>query len=191
MVLQPHRARRTDRRTGDADDRERTRAGAIAEAGAVASPTGFGGQAVGLSSAAELASLANFQFQVPDLAIAKTHSGNFKLGDSGDTYTINVSNVGSAPTSGAVSAGPHALPAGLTATGFSGSAWTTNLATLSAARNDALPAGQTYPPLTLTVNVALDAPANVTNTATVPAAATLTRPTTPPTTPQPLRSRSI
>ena len=41
------------------------------------------------------------------------------------------------------------------------------MATLSAARNDALPAGQTYPPLTLTVNVALDAPANVTNTATV------------------------
>ena len=49
-----------------------------------------------------MASLANFQFQVPDLAIAKTHSGNFKLGDSGDTYTINVSNVAGA-SSGAVS----------------------------------------------------------------------------------------
>ena len=60
-----------------------------------------------------------------------------------------------------------ALPTGLVATSFSGSGWTTNLATLSAARNDALAAGGSYPVLTLTVNVAANAPANVVNTATV------------------------
>ena len=59
------------------------------------------------------------------------------------------------------------LPAGLTATAFSGPGWTTNLATLTATRSDALAAGASYPALTLTVNVAMNAPASVTNQATV------------------------
>ena len=42
-----------------------------------------------------------------------------------------------------------------------------NLATLTATRSDALAAGGSYPAITLTVNVAANAPASVTNTATV------------------------
>ena len=59
------------------------------------------------------------------------------------------------------------LPAGLTATAISGAGWTTNLGTLTCTRSDALAAGAAYPPITVTVNVAANAPASVTNTATV------------------------
>ena len=61
--------------------------------------------------------------QVPDLTVTSTHSGTFKQGDSGDTYTITVSNVGTGPTSGMVSL-VDTLPAGLTATAMSGTGWT-------------------------------------------------------------------
>src|SRR5207244_3444912 len=60
-----------------------------------------------------------------------------------------------------------ALPAGLTATAISGLGWTTNLSTLTCTRSDALAANSSYPPITLTVSVASNAPASVTNTAIV------------------------
>jgi hypothetical protein len=60
-----------------------------------------------------------------------------------------------------------ALPSALTATGISGSGWSCDLATLSCTRSDALPAGASYPPITLTVNVTGGAPSSVVNTATV------------------------
>ena len=50
---------------------------------------------------------------------------------------------------------------------MAGAGWSVNLATLTATRSNALAAGASYPALTLTVNVAASAPANVTNTATV------------------------
>ena len=103
---------------------------------------------------------------VPDLAIAKTHSGNFTQGQVGATYSITVSNSGSAPTSGTVTV-TDTLPAGLTATGISGTGWACVLATLTCTRSDALGAGASYPPITLTVTVSLVAPASVTNSVSV------------------------
>ena len=50
---------------------------------------------------------------------------------------------------------------------MSGTGWTVNLATLTATRSDVLAAGAAIRRLTLTVNVAANAPASVTNTATV------------------------
>ena len=102
----------------------------------------------------------------PDLAITAMHAGNFTQGDTGDSYTIMVTNVGTAASSGAVTVA-DTLPAGLTATAISGAGWTTNLATLTCTRSDALPAGSGYPAITITVSAATNAPANVTNTATV------------------------
>jgi uncharacterized repeat protein (TIGR01451 family) len=103
----------------------------------------------------------------PDLAIAKTHTGNAQRGQTGFAYTITVSNVGSAPTAGAVTVN-DTLPAGLTATGISGTGWNcTGGATPTCTRSDALASGTAYPPITLTVSVAADAAATVTNTATV------------------------
>ncbi|MBV9670678.1 MAG: hypothetical protein JOZ43_06955 [Acidobacteriales bacterium] len=103
----------------------------------------------------------------PDLTIAKSHSGNFTQGQNGAQYTITVSNVGTAATSGTVNV-TDALPAGLTATAFSGTGWSNcTLSPLSCSRSDALAKGASYPPLTLTVSVAANAPASVTNSATV------------------------
>jgi hypothetical protein len=59
------------------------------------------------------------------------------------------------------------LPAGLTATAISGTGWACTLGTLNCTRSDALAAGASYPAITVTVNVASNAPASVTNTAAV------------------------
>ena len=61
-------------------------------------------------------------------------------------------------TSGAVSV-VDTLPTGLVATAMTGAGWTVNLATLTATRSDPLGSGASYSPLTLTVNVAANAPA--------------------------------
>lgn len=102
----------------------------------------------------------------PDLTIAKTHVGNFTQGDVGKSYSIIVTNVGGAATTGAVTV-TDSLPAGLTATAISGTGWTTTLGTLTATRSDALAAGASYPTLTITVSVSASAAASVTNTANV------------------------
>ncbi|MGC2322347.1 MAG: galactose oxidase-like domain-containing protein [Terriglobales bacterium] len=103
---------------------------------------------------------------VPDLTVSKTHAGNFIQGQTGGSYTITATNSGGAATSGTVTV-TDTLPAGLTATAMSGTNWACTLATLTCTRNDALTAGTSYPAITVTVNVASNAPASVTNTATV------------------------
>ena len=107
-----------------------------------------------------------------DLNVASSHSGSFAQGDSADTYTLTVSNVtGPNSTAGGPSLGlvwlTDSLPWGLTATGLSGPGWTCDLASLSCYRSDTLAAGSAYPPVTLTVSVAGNAPASVTNGVTV------------------------
>ncbi len=103
---------------------------------------------------------------MPDLAIAVTHTGTFTQGDSGDTYTITVTNIGTAVSSGAVAV-TNILPAGLTAVGFSGPGWTADLGELTCTRSDSLLPGAAYPPVTLTVNVSASSPPSVTNVAIV------------------------
>ncbi|HLQ52196.1 MAG TPA: DUF11 domain-containing protein, partial [Terriglobales bacterium] len=95
-----------------------------------------------------------------------THVGNFFQTQVGATYTITVSNVGSSPSAGVVTV-TDTLPASLTATAMTGTGWTCTVATLTCTRSDVLANGASYPPITLTVNVAAGAPASVTNTATV------------------------
>jgi uncharacterized repeat protein (TIGR01451 family) len=101
-----------------------------------------------------------------DLTVAATHPGNFTQGQTGAAYTITVANSGTGPTSGAVTL-TDALPAKLTATAIGGTGWTCTLATLACTRTDVLAAGASFPAVVLTVNVAADAPASVTNTATI------------------------
>ncbi len=101
-----------------------------------------------------------------DLVVAKTHAGDFRQGQTGAVYTLTVSNAGSGPTGGSVTV-VDSLPAGLTAAGISGSGWTCDLPGLSCSRADALAAGASYPAVTVTVNVAGNAPPLVTNTARV------------------------
>src|SRR6185369_10947007 len=111
-----------------------------------------------------------------DLTPTKSHVGNFKQGDTGKTYTISVKNIGQDPSAGLVTLA-DSLPAGLIARSLTGSGWTcdpipgggtSGPATLNCTRSDSLAgSGATYPDITLTVDVACNAPASVTNTATV------------------------
>jgi uncharacterized repeat protein (TIGR01451 family) len=108
--------------------------------------------------------------QLSDLTIAKSHTGNFTQGQTGATYTITVTNSGSAATSGTVTV-TDTLPAGLTPTAPDGAVngWTCGIAgqTVTCTRSDALAASGSYPAITLTVDVAPNAGAAVTNTAGV------------------------
>src|SRR5437016_13118072 len=102
----------------------------------------------------------------PDMTITKSHSGNFTQGQTGATYSITATNSGSAPTSAAVSV-TDTLPAGLTPTAIAGSGWTCVLGTLTCTRSDALAVGASYPAITLTVTVANNAAASVTNSVSI------------------------
>ena len=103
----------------------------------------------------------------PDLGIAKTHATSFTQGQTGATYTLTVSNVGTGPTSGTVTV-TDTLPAGLTASAIAGTGWACTLTpALGCTRSDALAARANYPAITLTVNVAANASSSVTNTASV------------------------
>jgi uncharacterized repeat protein (TIGR01451 family) len=104
---------------------------------------------------------------VADVTIAKTHAGNFTQGQNG-TYTLAVSNVGGAATSGTVTV-TDTLPAGLSYVSATGTGWTCGAAgqTVTCTRSDALAAGATYPNITVTVNVSTNAPSSVTNTGSV------------------------
>ncbi len=101
-----------------------------------------------------------------DLAVTKSHSGTFTQGDAARTYTITVTNVGSLSTTGLVTV-VDTLPAGLTATAMTGTGWSIALGTLTATRADALATNSAYPAITLTVSVATNAAASVTNSVSV------------------------
>ena len=109
---------------------------------------------------------ATAQTLVPDLTVRKSHTGSFTQGDLGDTYTITVTNSGTAATSGTVSV-VDTLPTGLVVTAITGSGWAFDFNSLTCTRADPLGAGLSYPPITVTVNVSASTPASVTNLATV------------------------
>ena len=106
-----------------------------------------------------------------DLTIGKSHVGNFIQGDTGDSYTITVKNVGNGPTDGSIVTVIDTLPAGLTPTGPTGSVsgWSCGIAsqTVTCMRSDVLASNNSYPPIPVTVNIASNAASSVTNTATV------------------------
>jgi len=104
-----------------------------------------------------------------DLTITKTHSGVITAPQTGAVYSIVVTNssVATGPTLGAVTV-TDPMPSGLTATSATGAGWTCAVGpTVTCSRNDLLFPGLSYPPITLTVNVAANAPASITNTAIV------------------------
>lgn len=101
-----------------------------------------------------------------DLTLAKAHSGNFFRGQAEATYVLTVSNVGATPTTGTVTV-TDALPSWLTATALGGSGWSCTLGTLTCTRSNPLAPGSSYPPVTVTVTVAANAPGSLTNRAMV------------------------
>jgi uncharacterized repeat protein (TIGR01451 family) len=102
----------------------------------------------------------------PRLKIAKTHTGNFTKGQKGATYTVTVTNpaTSTGPTAGKVTV-TDTIPSGLTLVSMAGTGWT--CAAKTCTRTDVLAVGKAYPVMTVTVNVAANAPSEVTNTVTV------------------------
>ncbi len=102
-----------------------------------------------------------------DMTITKTHSVQFFQGLVGASYTITATNSGPGATNGTTVTATDSLPLGLTATAINGTGWSCVLGTLTCTRSDVLNGGSSYPAITLTVNVATNAPSSVTNVATV------------------------
>jgi uncharacterized repeat protein (TIGR01451 family) len=100
----------------------------------------------------------------PDLAISKSHSGNFTLGTNG-VYTLTVTNVGSASTTGTITV-TDTLPTGLNYISAAGSGWTCNAVSKTVTCTNPGPLAPTgSSSITLTVSVSTSG--NVTNVATV------------------------
>ncbi len=102
----------------------------------------------------ELLDVVGFSL-VPRLSVAKTHSGNFTQGQNGAMYTVTVSNAaGAASTRGTVTL-TETIPSGLALVSMSGSGWA--CAANACSRSDALNGGASYPAVTVTVNVRINA----------------------------------
>ena len=103
----------------------------------------------------------------PVLRIGKGHTGNFTQGQNGAMYSVTVSNAtGAGPTSGTATV-TETVPAGLTLVSMAGTGWTCSTGGNTCARSDPLAAGASYPAVTVTVNVAPNAPSQVTNLVSV------------------------
>jgi uncharacterized repeat protein (TIGR01451 family) len=98
----------------------------------------------------------------PDVAVGISHAGGFNVGQNG-TFTISVTNEGSAGTTGPVTV-TDVLPTGLTFVSGSGSGWSCSAAgqTISCTHAVAL-APSASSPITLVVSVDAGAPSSVTN----------------------------
>src|SRR5262249_4873104 len=102
----------------------------------------------------------------------KSHSGNFTQGQKGATYSIVVTaDAIGGPTDGSPVTVTDILPAGLTATAISGGrGWACTLHTLTRSSSFVVipfPYDTIYGVIPVTVDVAPNAPASVTNIATV------------------------
>ena len=104
-----------------------------------------------------------------DLVVSKTHSGTFRQGQVGATYTLVVTNIGAWAHNSFIFVN-DTLPAGLTATSMTGGGlWSCTVTPLQCIYNVPIPLapGASLPPITLTVDVAPNAPSSLVNLAHV------------------------
>jgi Domain of unknown function DUF11 len=122
-------------------------------------------QSLGTSGSADSWSLA-FTLNPPDLSVTCSHTGNFYRGETGAQYFLVVSNAGPGFSGGSLPVTVvDTLPAGLTPIAASGTGWNCVIVnqTVSCTETNLTAAGTSFPTITLTVNVSLDAPASVVN----------------------------
>lgn len=102
-----------------------------------------------------------------DLAIAKTHTGNFVIGTPA-TYTVTVANNGPSAATGTITV-HDPVPAGLTPADATGTGWTCGIVAqdITCTNETDLASGASLPPITVTVDVAPAAYPSVTNTTNV------------------------
>jgi uncharacterized repeat protein (TIGR01451 family) len=108
---------------------------------------------------------ATLTVQAPALSIVKSHVGNFTVGTNG-VFTIAVSNSGNSPTTGPITV-TDTLAAGLTFVSGTGTNWACGAVAQLVTCTNAGPiaAASAAGNITLTVAVALNAPASIGNTA--------------------------
>lgn len=106
--------------------------------------------------------------KAPDLKIVKTRTGADFVAGGSSQFTLAVNNHGDAKTQGTVTV-TDPVPAGLTATSATGDGWTCTVpaGSVSCSRSDALPAGEAYPPIVVSVDIDDSVGDEVENTATV------------------------
>jgi uncharacterized repeat protein (TIGR01451 family) len=95
----------------------------------------------------------------------KSHSGSFTQGGTG-SYTITVSNLAIDPSYGTVTV-VDTPPGDLTITALGGDGWSCDVPTATCTRSGALAGGDSFPDITVSVDVDGNAAASVTNEATV------------------------
>ncbi len=106
----------------------------------------------------------------PDLIIIKSHTGgNFVPLETGRTYTLTVTNMGEDDTVGDVTVVDAPLSNELTVTNISGDGWNCSApgTPFTCTHSDILSNGESYPPITVTVNVLVGAKDPQDNQATV------------------------
>jgi len=130
------------------------------------SPNGTAAARTGhITIAGEAFSVLQTTLTTPVLSIAKTHTGSFTRGQAGTTYMMTVSNqAGAVSTSGVVTVS-DTLPAALALVSMAGSGWSCTGSNCT--RSDLLAGGASYPPITVTVNVAANASSPQVNQANV------------------------
>ena len=108
------------------------------------------------------------KFHAADLAIAKTHTGNFNMGGTG-RYTLTVTNNGpDAYAAANTITVTDTLPTGLTYPSASGSGWSCSAAgqVVTCTTGVSLASGSSLPAITVNVGVGYTSSTTVTNTAT-------------------------
>jgi uncharacterized repeat protein (TIGR01451 family) len=100
----------------------------------------------------------------PSLVANVSHTGNFRSGQDGATYSVTVRNNGTGPTSGTVTV-TDSVPAAMMLVSMAGSGWLCNANTCS--RADVLAATGVYPPITVTVDVLFGASGSIVNQVSV------------------------
>src|SRR5690242_8761526 len=87
----------------------------------------------------------------PALAAVVATQGNFSSGQQNASYAIQVTNSGTAATTGTVTVIDP--PSGFTVTAISGTNWTCTIATTTCTYANSVAAGQAFPPISVTGNV--------------------------------------
>ena len=116
----------------------------------------------------------------PTLSITKSHTGNFTQGQQSATYTVTAGISGATSTSVTVTVA-ETVPAGETLVSMAGAGWTCPSGGATCTRSAVPSSGSSFPAITVTVNIASNAAASVTNRVTVSgggASATASDPTT-------------
>jgi uncharacterized repeat protein (TIGR01451 family) len=130
----------------------------------------FLGQSLG-SQLSAVTNVVETVVAAPDLTIAKTHTGDF-VGGTTVPFTLTVTNTGAAPTDGSPVTVTDAFPpAAFSSITASGAGWTCTVpagtTNLTCTRTIGLPAGGSYPPITVNAVVVPSPPASIANTASV------------------------